>query len=222
MKDGSTLRVLFLCKQENPYAQRAAAWLTGHFPDAFIFSADRNQPLPPEVLTWSGHVIISFISSWVLPASLLERAELAAINFHPGSPDYPGTGCTNFALYNQEKEYGVTCHYMKAVVDTGNIIKVVKFPLKESDTVYGVTQHCYQLLEELFYEIMEKIGNGEDLPVSDEKWTRKAYTRKELNELCEIKPDMPEEEIERRIKATTYEFPWAFVRIGNRIFRLQS
>lgn len=221
MPENNQLSVLFLCKKENIYAQRAAAWLAVHFPNALIFSADRTEPLPEHVLNWSGDVIISFISSWVLPGPLLENARIAAINFHPGSPDYPGTGCTNFALYHGAKEYGVTCHYMKATVDTGDIIKVSRFPLQPSDTVYDVTMHCYDLIEQLFYEIMEKLGKGEELPASGEKWTRKAYTRKELNELCEIKPDMPEEEIERRIRATTYEKPWAFVRIANRIFKLQ-
>lgn len=68
---------------------------------------------------------------------------------------------------------------------------------------------------------MECILQGRPLPASDEKWKRKPYTRKELNELCEIKPGMSDEEINRRIKATTYKTPWAFTRIGNRVFKLQ-
>ncbi len=111
---------------------------------------------------------------------------------------------------------------MKATVDTGNIIAVKRFPLKAEDTVFGVTQRCYGLIEELFYEIMDCILQGKPLPSSPEKWKRQPYTRKELNELCYISPDMPQEEIEKRIKATTYKGPWAFTRIGNKIFKLQS
>jgi methionyl-tRNA formyltransferase len=221
MPETNQLSILFLCKKENQFAQRAASWLTDRFPNAVIFSADRTASLPDHVLNWSGDILISFISSWVLPASLLERAKIAAINFHPGSPDYPGTGCTNFALYDGAKDYGVTCHYMKAVVDTGDIIKVSRFALQPADTVYAVTMKCYELIEQQFYEIMDLLRKGDPLPVSGEKWTRKAYTRKELNELCEIKPGMTDEEIERRIRATTYEQPWAFIRIANRIFKLQ-
>jgi methionyl-tRNA formyltransferase len=152
----------------------------------------------------------------------LEQASSAAINFHPGSPEYPGIGCTNFAIYNGEKDYGVTCHYMKGSVDTGNIIAVKRFPIAKEDTVFGVTQHCYQLIETMFYEIMDCILQGNPLPVSTEQWKRKPYTRKELNELCYISPDMPAEEVERRIKATTYRWPWAYTKIGNRTFILQS
>jgi methionyl-tRNA formyltransferase len=111
---------------------------------------------------------------------------------------------------------------MKANVDSGDIIAVKRFPLEKEDTVYEVTQRCYKLIEEMFYEIMDCILQGSPLPLSSEKWKRKPYTRKELNELCEIRPDMTPEEIERRIKATTYKTPWAFTRVGNRVFKLQS
>ena len=86
--------------------------------------------MPPEVLNWKGDLIISFISSWIYPQQLLSNAGFAAINFHPGSPDYPGTGCTNFAVYNGEKEYGITCHHMNATIDTGSIIQVKRFNIK--------------------------------------------------------------------------------------------
>jgi methionyl-tRNA formyltransferase len=222
MKSPKEFRVLFLSKKDNLFAQRAAEFVKTHFKEPLIFSGDRKEPLSAEVLNWKGDLMVSFISSWVYPKQLLENAAYAAINFHPGSPDYPGTGCTNFAIYNEEKEYGVTCHHMKASVDSGAIISVKRFPLKAADTVYGVTQHCYELIEEMFYEIMNCILQGKPLPVSDEKWTRKPYTRKELNELCEIKPGMSEEEIEKRIKATTYKHPWAFTKIGNRVFKLEA
>jgi methionyl-tRNA formyltransferase len=221
MKDPRDLRVLFLSKKDNAYAQRAAGFIRQEFPHSLLFAGDRKEALPAEVLNWEGDLMISFISSWIFPQTLLDGAAYAAINFHPGSPEYPGIGCTNFAVYNGEKEYGVTCHQMKATVDTGSIISVKRFPLKEEDTVYGITQQCYGLIERMFYEVMDCILQGRSLPVSEEKWTRKPYTRKQLNELCEINPGMSEEEINRRIKATTYKTPWAFTKIGGRVFKLQ-
>jgi methionyl-tRNA formyltransferase len=222
MKHPQEFRVLFLGKKDNPFAERAAEFVRKHFRHPLLFTGDRQDKLPEEVLNWNGELLISFIGSWIIPDDLLRRASYAAINFHPGSPEYPGTGCTNFAIYNGETEYGVTCHYMRAMVDTGNIIAVKRFPIKSDDTVYGVTQQCYALIEELFYEIMDSILQGKSLPTSKETWKRKPYTRKQLNELCHIRPDMTEEEIERRIKATTYRGPWAYTKIGNKIFKLQS
>ena len=153
-KDPKDLRILFLRKKDNQYAQRAEDFIRRSFQHAVIFSGGRKDKLPADVLNWKGDLVVSFISSWIYPQSLLSNANMAAINFHPGSPEYPGTGCTNFAIYNGEKEYGVTCHHMNEGVDSGNIIAVKRFPVTGNDTVYQVTQHCYKLIEEMFYEII--------------------------------------------------------------------
>ena len=218
----SNLRILFLSKKDNEYAQRAAEFVRANFRDPLIFSGDRREPLPASVLEWEGDLLISFISSWILPEHLLKKASLASINFHPGSPEYPGTGCTNFAIYEGAREYGVTCHHMDTKVDAGRIIKVARFPLEKDATVLEVTRHCYKLIEEMFYDLMNGLKEGGTLPVSGEKWTRKPFTRRQLDELCTITPDMDPAEIEKRIRATTYKTPWAFTRIGPYIFKLQA
>lgn len=223
MRYPQELKVLFLSKNNNEYAERAAEFIRHNFRQTLIYAGDRKTPLPAEVLDWKGDLMISFISSWVFPQTLLNNAAHSAINFHPGSPEYPGTGCTNFAIYNGAKEYGVTCHHMKSTVDSGEIIAVKRFPIQNEDTVYDVTQKCYGKIEEMFHEVMDCILQGLPLPVSGEQWNRKPYTRKQLNELCEIKPDMTEEEIGKRIRATTYGNEiWAHVKIGNRKFILES
>jgi hypothetical protein len=56
----------------------------------------------------------------------------------------------------------------------------------------------------------------------NEDWQRKPYTSKELDELSEIKPDMIIGEIEKRIKATTYDKSWAFVNIKDKKFYLKK
>lgn len=215
-------KVLFLSKKDNEYARRAEDFIRKTFTNPVIFEGSRHDNLPAEVLNWKGDLMISFISSWIYPQSLLDSASVAAINFHPGSPEYPGTGCTNFAVYEGAKEYGITCHYMNASVDSGNIIQVKRFPVNEEDTVYSITQHCYHLIEESFYEIIDIVLKEQPLPLTDEQWTRKPFTRKQLNELCHIRPEMSEEEIVKRIKATTYKTHWAYTKIGNHIFKLQD
>jgi methionyl-tRNA formyltransferase len=144
---------------------------------------------------------------------------MAAINFHPGPPEYPGIGCTNFAIYNNADVFGITCHHMEAKVDTGDIVAVKRFPVFENDTVYSITQRCYSEILYTFYELLYLLMNGENLPASTEKWLRQPYLRKELNELCRLTTDMDREEIERRIKATTYLQPWAYLEVDEQIYK---
>ena len=212
------MKILFIGKKNDANALAASEYLKQVFPDAVIVFGVRGESFPEDLAWWKGDYIFSYLSPWIIPKSLLERAERGAINWHPGPPEYPGIGCTNFAIYNDEKEFGITCHYMLAKVDTGKIIEVKRFQVIENDTVYSITQKCYSLILNSFYRMIERIANEEPFPSSHEDWTRKPYTRKELDSLSEIQPEMSKREIERRIKATTYDKPWAFVEIQGKRF----
>ncbi|MEL7643998.1 MAG: formyltransferase family protein [bacterium] len=199
------MKVLFISKdRQDPYISSASAFIQKNFVDPAIFLAKPGQSIPENVLTWQGDLLISYLCPWVLPAPLLANARFAALNFHPATPDYPGTGCTNFAIYNGEKEYGVMCHHMVPTVDSGKVVAVRRFPILPNESVYSLTQRCYAYMLELFYEIISGIVMGKPLPESCEHWTRKPYRRVELNELKRLELDMPLEEIQRRVRATAY------------------
>lgn len=207
------MKVLFIAKSDNQEAVLASKYAKQVFSDIHIIFGKRGDTLPENVKWWRGDYILSYLSPWVIPEYLLERAGQGAINWHPGPPEYPGIGCTNFAIYNQEKEFGITCHYMTRRVDSGRIIEVKRFFVLEQDTVLSITNKCYAMILASFYSIIEKIAAKIPLPEAREDWRRKPYTRKELDELCQITPEMEEAEISRRINATTYDKPWAYTEI---------
>ena len=212
----SGLKILFIGKADDHCSKMAADFLKTHFPNARIVYSKRDLPMPGDLMEWEGDLLISYLAQWIIPGRLLSKATMSAINFHTGSPDYPGIGCTNFAIYNGEKEFGITCHHMLERVDSGDIIAVRRFPVFENETVFSMTQRCYAEIWHLFYELMSGLLQGQPLPASNEKWTRKPYTRKQLNELCELTPDMSAEEKARRIRATTYgDKVWAYIREGD-------
>ncbi len=209
----SQLKVLFIGKAEDHHSRVAADFIGLHFKDALIVFSKRTDPFPAQLNDWEGDLLISYLAQWIIPAGLLARAKYAAINFHPGPPEYPGIGCTNFAIYNGEKEFGITCHHMIARVDSGSMVAVRRFPVFDTDTVYSVTQRCYNEILHLFFELMSGIIVGKVLPQSNETWKRKPYTRKQLNQLCELSADMDKAEIDRRVRATTYgNKVWAYMK----------
>lgn len=212
------MKILFFAKKGDENAKIAANYLKQIFPETTIILGVRKENFPEYINLWKGDYLFSYLSPWIIPKSLLERAEKGAINWHPGSLDYPGIGCTNFAIYNNDKEFGITCHYMNEKVDTGKVIEVKLFPILQNDSVYSITQKCYSLILSSFQSIVKKISNNEKIPISNENWKRKPYTRKELDALCVIEQNMEIEEIERRIKSTTYIRPWAYTEIKGKKF----
>jgi methionyl-tRNA formyltransferase len=212
------MEIFFIGKKHDENAILAAAEVKKLFPQAIILFGQRGDEFPQEYLSWKGDYLFSYLSPWIIPKVLLENTLKAAINWHPGPPEYPGIGCTNFAVYNEEKLYGITCHYMLPKVDTGRIIEVRRFSVTGDDGVFSITQKCYSLILDSFYGVIEKIKTNLPLPMSDESWKRRPYTRKELDDLTEITMEMSIEEIERRIKATTFDRPWAFISVKGKKF----
>ena len=201
------LKVMMFYKKRNPFCQYAEFILKSHFheDDILLVSGNLGDPLPEDLAWYNPEYVISFLSPWIIPKQLLGIAKTAAINFHPGSPDYPGTGCYNLALYEGAAKYGVTVHHMKERVDTGNIIMTAYFETAAYDTVESLKLKSMNRLLSCFEEIAALIAKNAPLPQSEEHWRREPFTRKRMLELFEIDPARHgEEEVRRRIRASAY------------------
>lgn len=177
--------------------------------------------MPLEIKYWQGDYILSYLCRWVVPLSVIQSADKGAINFHPASPDYPGIGCNNYALYENASEYGATCHHMASKVDTGEIIAVKRFAVFPTDDVSSLLHRTYEFQLVLFYEIVGKILNDEPLPRPQEDWTRLPRSREEFNQLGIITPDMSDDEVARRVRAVSYGVFQPAVEISGYRFELK-
>ena len=203
------IKILMLSKNNNVFCDYADFLLRSHFNENNIISirgdsSTQETPIFSELSGRNPTYIISFLSPWIIPTIVLQSAQKAAINFHPGSPSYPGIGCYNFALYEKASTYGVTCHHMNTSVDTGDIIMTSYFSVSQYDTVESLKLKSMNHLLYCFDSIVSLIEKGLELPLSDEKWNRKPFTRKELNNLCYIPPDCTIEEANLKIRSAYY------------------
>lgn len=214
------MRIALLSKRTE-YCKIAQNYIKENFNDYLIREGETDDPFPE--IPGTSDYLISFLSPWIIPKEILLKTKYA-LNFHPAPPKYPGTGCYNFAIYNKETEYGVTCHQMLEKVDTGRIIRAKFFPMDPQDTVYKLKNRTLDHLILLFYEIMDIIKSNQPLPLSDLHWLNQPTKRKDLIELCRITKEMSPEEIARRIQATY--FPGAkdlpFIEISGRKFVLKE
>lgn len=197
------MRIIVLAK-EKPGLSEAIRFLRNYSSEVVVAIGNRSDPFPKELFIPEPDILVSYLSPWIVPSEVLKMVKLASVNFHPGPPAYPGSGCTNFAIYNNEPEFGVTAHYMLPGVDSGDILKVSRFEMLPSYSVMDLTIRCYEEIINIFPEVMKKVIEGDLSADQNEKWSRKPYTRRELDELCRITIDMSEEEVKRRVKATYY------------------
>lgn len=212
-------RMLLLASRGDE-ANRVAAFCRSAFGAVSAHHGDWGDKLPEDAERWSGDLIVSYCSRWVVPGHLLKRARLA-LNFHPAPPEYPGIGGLNFALYKGDASFGVTCHHMAPRVDAGEIVEVRRFPVLPADTVASLFVRTHLHLEALACDVLAGVALGHDLPRSVEEWSGERHTRADLDALATIRPDMSAEEIARRARATTFGKWRPTVTIAGHVFELK-
>jgi methionyl-tRNA formyltransferase len=196
-------RVILLAKQER-FSRRAQAIAEAAFgTEVATYTGRVGDPEPEGLQVGGPEYLISFLSPWIVRKPALDRAGVA-INFHPGPTDYPGIGCYNFALYEGAAEFGAVCHHMLPKVDTGGIVLERRFPVLPDDSVESLKLRTMETMVGMFRDIVALIAAGQPLPLADVHWTRQPFTRREMEALKVIEHDMPQEEIDRRVRATVY------------------
>lgn len=117
---------------------------TGEKPSAFLERRCENLSLPYEApkiqalfQQLSGisepTLLISAINPRILPAIVLSNPFLTAINCHQALlPRHPGRNAEMWAIFEGDKEAGITWHRLTAEVDSGEILIQKSFPLTES------------------------------------------------------------------------------------------
>ena len=70
-----------------------------------------------------------------IPLKILKKAKIGFINFHYSySNKIRGRNVLFHTIYNQEKYFGYTVHWMNYKIDAGNLIYTKKFKLRKKDT----------------------------------------------------------------------------------------
>lgn len=206
------MKVLLFAKQGKPYVKETVSYIRKRTSRPGVYLGKPGSAFPNLALKEPAELLISYISPWIIPESVLSRTKLWNINFHPGPPEYPGIGCFNFALYNEEKEYGVTAHIMEKRVDRGKIIGVKRFKVPSGASVFDLSVITYKALFLLFKDVFGYLLLHERLPDCSEQWKRAPYKRSELEALCCLDSGMSRTEIVKRIRATRYpHMPGAYL-----------
>ena len=128
--------------------------------------------------------------------------------------EYPGSGCLNFALFEDAKYYGVTAHHMNEKIDDGDIIMVKKFPISRKDNVESLLKKTHIELYNLFCKfilLLKKdkfLLNKIKLSSNKNEWGPIKRRIKDVDKLAIVNPNMDEKEIKHIIRATyTKKYP---------------
>ena len=171
--------------------------------------------------------IICFRSHYILKRNLINKAKIAAINYHPGTPNYRGIGCVNYALYNNAKYYGSTCHLINEKIDNGKILNIQKFKLKKDDSVDSTLEKTYgmMLLQAKFTlnYLFKDHHNLEKLMKENKniKWSNKLNKLIHLNKFYEINKNIKKNDFLNKIRASNTDKFKPYINLHGKKFILE-
>jgi len=97
----------------------------------------------------------------IFKSAIINLPRLKTINCHAGKlPFYRGRNVLNWALINDEKEFGITVHYVDEGIDTGDIILQKVYPVTDNDNYFSLLEIAYEKCADVLYEAINLIKNG--------------------------------------------------------------
>lgn len=188
-----------------------------------ILTKARRKLKSDEIDIQSVDLILSFRNYYILPKKLIESAKIAALNFHPAPPEYPGSGAANWAMYNEDTQFGITTHLMDDQVDHGKIVHVKYFPIQQDwsleNLIVAINNHHLEVFKDFIDDMDSNLANIQSNVTAEFNWLGTAKKISEIDCLSEITDHMSEQEIRRRIKATSYKKFQPFkIRNGKKLY----
>lgn len=173
--------------------------------------AEEIQALEPDVI-----VVVAFR---ILPPAVFEAARLGAFNLH-GSllPKYRGAAPINHAVMQGETRTGVTTFFLRADVDTGNVILQKEMPIGPNETAGEVHDRMMDIGAEAVVETVRRIEQGATRarPQDDSRATPAPKIHRED---CRIDWDRPAEAVHNQIRGLS-PYPGAWTRHGDTLLKI--
>lgn len=174
--NGSNAEAIINLLKDNDVAEISAIYSNNS--DAYVLERAKNHGIPSFVFNKAQFRSDEYLSQlinnnydlivlagfmWLIPARLVDAYPDKIINIHPALlPKYGGKGMYGHfvhktVLKNNEKESGITIHYVNHHYDEGNIILQKSCEVNKDDTADSLAARIHSLEHKYYPAIVEKL-----------------------------------------------------------------
>jgi methionyl-tRNA formyltransferase len=176
-----------------------------------LVSDEELAAAPPEEVD----LVLSFLFWKRIREPLLSLGRIGCLNFHPAPlPDIRGLGGYNVAVLDGMREWGVSCHWVDAEFDTGDLVQVERFPIDpDTSTAFSVDLMSQEHLLALFQQVMRRALAGEELP-RERQGPGRYVSGEEFESWRRVQPG---DDLGRKLRAFWYPpYPGALIEVDGR------
>lgn len=180
-----------------------------------------QEEIAEVILAINPDVIISMGWRRVLGTLLLERlGKRMFLNIHPAIlPEYKGYHTEPYVIMNDEKEHGITAHYVEEGLDSGDIFYQIRFPISKFSTTNSIKAQVRERMPLFLRKLLSSIGSGKNHRVVQDECLNKVIAPKRRVEDSEIDPNKTLGELYNAIRACDAKhYPAFFYVNGERVF----
>lgn len=106
-------------------------------------------------------LFVSMSFNQIFQTEIINLPRYKTINCHAGKlPFYRGRNILNWALINDEKEFGITVHYIDKGIDTGDIILQRNYSISDNDTYATLLEKAYIECATILYDAIVLFKEG--------------------------------------------------------------
>lgn len=107
-------------------------------------------------------ILVSMSFNQIFKDQIIELCPGGIINCHAGKlPFYRGRNVLNWALINDEKDFGVTVHYVDRGVDTGDIVRQECYEITDEDDYSTLLNRSYEYCADVLYRSLTDLLGGQ-------------------------------------------------------------
>ncbi len=106
-------------------------------------------------------LFVSMSFNQIFKTKIINLPKFKTINCHAGRlPYYRGRNVLNWVLINDEKEFGITVHFVDEGIDTGDIITQELYPINDDDSYATLLRRSYSGCADVLYKTIRMFIDG--------------------------------------------------------------
>ena len=156
------IKISFICVRYNSEDEKLKNYTKDNNIDYLKHKDINSDEFISIVNQYKCDLFVSMSFNQIFKSKTINLPKYKAINCHAGKlPFYRGRNVLNWVLINDEKEFGITVHFIDEGIDTGDIILQKSFQITDKDNYKTLLEKAYLECANILYEaiLMFKSGN---------------------------------------------------------------
>ena len=163
----NTLQVGFICARHEKPDPVLKSMAAENNLDFITHEKINSQDFMDCMRGYQCDLFVSMSFNQIFQNALLNLPPLKTINCHAGKlPFYRGRNILNWALINDEKDFGITVHFVDEGIDTGDIIMQRNYSITDQDDYASLLERARSEYAAILYDAIKVLQEGKVQPIT--------------------------------------------------------